>query len=261
MTPAQIAEAAELLIQASRNRKSMADLPAALRPADMDQAEAVSNAVQAKVIAHVGGWKIGASDATARAKLGLPRPFIGRIDTSRIHTSPARLVFASLMAPKLECEFCFKLARDLPPRGKAYGRDEVLAAVASLHPGIEIPELRIDSGNSLGMFAVIIDQGGAGSYVLGPAAQGWQSADLGKAEAVLRINGEEKARGPGSFAMGNPIDSLAWLANARAAAGDGLKAGQIVSTGSCTGILPAKPGDKVEADFGPFGKALVDFLS
>jgi 2-keto-4-pentenoate hydratase len=50
--------------------------------------------------------------------------------------------------------------------------------------------------------------------------------------------------------MGDPINPLVWLANARAAQGDGLAAGALVSTGTTTGMLLAKPGDVMEARFG-----------
>jgi 2-keto-4-pentenoate hydratase len=39
--------------------------------------------------------------------------------------------------------------------------------------------------------------------------------------------------------MGHPLDSLAWLANLRSTMGDGLRAGEFVSTGTCTTFATA----------------------
>ena len=46
---------------------------------------------------------------------------------------------------------------------------------------------------------------------------------------------------------------MVWLANQQSRFGHGLKAGDIVSTGTCTGLDAVKPGDAVLADFGTLG--------
>jgi 2-keto-4-pentenoate hydratase len=52
---------------------------------------------------------------------------------------------------------------------------------------------------------------------------------------------------------------MVWLANQQARMGRGLKAGDIVSTGTCTGIAAVRPGDEAVADFGQLGRVEITF--
>ena len=65
----------------------------------------------------------------------------------------------------------------------------------------------------------------------------------------MRINGDRRGRGAGALA--DPMNVMVWLANQQSRFGRGLKAEEIVSTG--TGLDAVKPGDAVVADFGPLG--------
>jgi 2-keto-4-pentenoate hydratase len=59
--------------------------------------------------------------------------------------------------------------------------------------------------------------------------------------------------------MGNPLNSLAWIANHLGARGLGLRAGDVVMTGSVSKILQAKAGDTVRATYTRLGSASVRF--
>ena len=61
--------------------------------------------------------------------------------------------------------------------------------------------------------------------------------------------------------IGDPLDGVLWLANYRAACGDGMRAGQIISTGSLTGVQMTAPGDHVMADFGSLGTVELQLLA
>jgi 2-keto-4-pentenoate hydratase len=74
---------------------------------------------------------------------------------------------------------------------------------------------------------------------------------------VLLVNGSEIARGTGAAALGHPLEAVTWLANLLARRGDGLRARELVSTGSCTGLQKARAGDEVVARFGALGEARV----
>jgi 2-keto-4-pentenoate hydratase len=50
---------------------------------------------------------------------------------------------------------------------------------------------------------------------------------------------------------------LTWLANELSRTGIGLKAGQMISTGTLTGMLAPKAGETYVSDFGPFGSVTV----
>ena len=58
------------------------------------------------------------------------------------------------------------------------------------------------------------------------------------------------AYGVGADVMGDPLRPLWWLAEQRRQWGDGLRAGETISTGSMTGMLPIRGGQHVRARFG-----------
>lgn len=51
---------------------------------------------------------------------------------------------------------------------------------------------------------------------------------------------------------------LTWLANELSRTGVGLKTGQMISTGTMTGMLRPKAGQSYRADFGPFGEVSIE---
>jgi 2-keto-4-pentenoate hydratase len=59
--------------------------------------------------------------------------------------------------------------------------------------------------------------------------------------------------------MGDPRSALAWITNELSAYGDGLRAGDVVITGTCLTPVPVSTGDSVKADFGDFGVLEVVF--
>ena len=76
---------------------------------------------------------------------------------------------------------------------------------------------------------------------------------------MLRIEGEVAATGSGAEVLSGPLGILEWLANELAAGGAGLEAGEVVTTGSCTGVVPVGAGSRVQADFGSLGIVEAEF--
>ena len=69
----------------------------------------------------------------------------------------------------------------------------------------------------------------------------------------------EQFIGHGKNVLGDPRIALAWLANELRELGVTLKAGEVVTTGTCHPPLPIQSGDRFEADFGALGKVSVGF--
>ena len=76
---------------------------------------------------------------------------------------------------------------------------------------------------------------------------------------TLSCNGTVRRTGTAAAALDHPLVPLTWLANELSRTGVGMKAGQMVSTGTLTGMLAPKPGETYVADFGPFGGVTVAF--
>ena len=153
-----------------------------------------------------------------------------------------------------EAEFAFRLGHDLPATGVPWSRDDVMERVAALHVAIEIPDSRFADFAIVGAPQLAADSACAEYFVLGPAAPAaWRSIDLASHPVAFRVNGAETSVGTGANVLGDPRIALTWIANDRAARGEPLLAGEVVTTGTC--VIPAAvgPGDELLADFGALG--------
>ena len=110
------------------------------------------------------------------------------------------------------------------------------------------------------MTAILADGAGGGTIVYGPAIADWRQRDIAGHEVVLTCNGTPRRKGTPADALDHPMVPLTWLANELSRSGIGLRAGQMVSTGTLTGMLRPKPGETYVADFGPFGTVTATYL-
>jgi 2-keto-4-pentenoate hydratase len=260
MTPPAVSAAAALA-DARRQGEQRADFPP---PADLATAYAIQEAGVAAILDIVGGghaigWKCGATNAAAMRNFGLDEPFRARLLSPFALPSPAVIGWAGCLTPALESEVAFRLGRDLGPAGAPFDEAAVLAAVDAAMPAIEVIDFRVKDAPKRGGLVVIADAGGAGFWVPGEAAAGWRDLDFTAIAVELAVNGEVAQRGSSAAVLGNPLTSLAWLANDLAKQGRGLKAGEVVTTGTCTPVVPARRGDEVVARFGALGQAAVRF--
>jgi 2-keto-4-pentenoate hydratase len=152
------------------------------------------------------------------------------------------------------------MARDLPPEGAPYEESDIIAAIATLLPAIEIVDSRYREWTSVGAPSLIADNGSNGAWVTGPEYTGdWRSLDLAEHIMELHVNGAAVRRGSGEKVMGNPLHALSWLVKTLNQQGYGLKADELISTGVCCEVYNAVPGDRLHADFGQLGHVEIEF--
>lgn len=259
MTESNAARAASMILTARRKRQRLPALPDALRPIDADHAYRVQD-MMAAITGADAGWKIGCTSARAREIICTDEPFAGRLSRDATHASPAALPASGFMLRGIECEFAFRLGRDLPPRTGDYGEAEVADAAAAVLPAIEIVETVFEDWTKVGVASVIADNGSHGALVVGRERADWREFDLEQHAIRLTIDGKPVSTGTGRETLGGPLKALAWLANDRARRGDGLKRGQLVTTGTCTGFHVVGPEAVVAADYGPLGRVELRFL-
>ena len=137
---------------------------------------------------------------------------------------------------------------------------QVLDAVDTLHPAIEIPDSRFADFVSAGAAQIIADNACAHLFVLGPADDGGlaRAAIWSRRGRSSRMRGQQFI-GHGKNVLGDPRLALTWLANELRQLGVTLKAGRIVTTGTCHPPLPIQSGDFCAVDFGVLGKVSVGF--
>ena len=234
-------------------------LPASLRPVDIGAGHAIQSLLPAVAERPVVGWKIAATSAAGQAHIQVDGPLAGRILDSFVHPIGSTLTLAGNRMRVVEPEFAFRMGAALPPRGAPYGIDEVMAAVASLHPAFELPDSRFADFTRAGKAQLIADDACCGRFAFGPAAPpDWHGMDLPAHRVHASVQGADgrlryTRDGEGRALLGDPRTALTWLANEVAALGTGLRAGDWASCGTCMVPLEILPGDRVTADYGAFG--------
>src|SRR6202012_5743647 len=147
----------------------------------------------------------------------------------------------------------------LPQREKDYSRDEVVAAIRSCHPAIEVIESGLTDPLKAEKLSMIADLQMHGAFVYGAAIANWQAIDFSKERVVLAVDGVVRVDRTGSNTSGDLMRLLPWLANEGAARTGGLKAGDWITTGSWTGNEQAVAGSSVDARFGTAGQVGLRF--
>ena len=202
----------------------------------------------------VAGWKIAATAIAGRDHINVDRPLAGRLFTSICHKDGAELPFGRNRMAVAEAEFVFTLGADLPPRQQPYTADEVADAIASLHPGLELPDSRFRDFTLPGTAGLIADNACAANFVLGEATgSSFDPRALGTHPTSLYINDELVTSGQGSDALDGPLNAMLWIANTLSELDIGLKAGEFVTTGVTGKPSPIKQGDSIRVDLGDYG--------
>jgi len=261
MTPQAIENAATLLWSAWRDHQRIDLLPAEIRPATPEEGFAVQAAIARQAADTRFGWKIAATSAAGQAHIGVDGPLPGMILARRVLPAPARFSLRGNLMCVAEAEFAFRFRVALPPRAAAYTQAEVLDAVESLHPAIEVPDSRYHDFVTVGAPQLIADNACASWFSPGSAAGiDWRSLDLSRHAVTATINGAPAGEGTGAKVLGDPRIALTWIANALSRFGTGLAAGEMVTTGTCVTPIPVRPGDTVVADFGTIGRIEARFV-
>lgn len=258
MVDSKAANAAKQLMDAWEAGEILATLPADVAPTTEAEATAIGDAILANFAHPIGGWKIGATAEAAQKAMGLTQPFVGAIRKANVIDSPASFTYADINRPIIESEYAYRLKQDLPVREKAYSRAEVEDAIGSIIIGIEMPLSRLDADNGLGPLGLVSDHGGTGYFIIGKEIADWRKVDAVNTEVVLSFDGAEAGRGTGIGMMGDPVNALVWFVNHMSSKGIGMTSGQFVTTGSCTGVIPAPGVIKAVADFGPEGQVVLN---
>jgi 2-keto-4-pentenoate hydratase len=231
--------AAAAFLLAARNGPLAAAFPPELVP----QTEADAYEIQRLTIAalgEIGGWKVGAAGPDAP-------PTCAPMPGSGLHEAPATLHGADFTTRDVESEIAFVLAQDLPPRDTPYTRDEIVAAIGSCHPGIEVLQSRFADARQADQLSNLADLIRHGAYVTGTPIPGWEHIDFSHVTVTQAI-GEDVQHARGNPA-GDMMRLVQWLANTGAVWAGGLRAGQVITTGSWTGSTPAPEADHVISEF------------
>ncbi len=248
---AVLRQTADTLLTARRTASPIPDLPADLHPATEAEAFAVQD-VMVEAYRPVGGYKVGARGPEHE-------PFFAPMPAAWMGENGALFRGENHRLRGVEAEICFRIGTSLPPRAVSYTREEVVAAVESCHPAIEILESAYVDPTSVSRECMLADLQMHGGFIYGPACADWKSIDFTRETVTLSIDGAVRVERTGSNTSGDLMRLLPYLANEGATRTGGLKAGQWITTGSWTGNTPAIPGAEAEANFAHVGRVTLRF--
>jgi 2-keto-4-pentenoate hydratase len=259
----RISQAAEFIADLRFALRQEPEVPETFRPENLAAGYAVQEKVVDRLLEKYGGrsvgYKVACTNKLAQELLGTDTPFYGRLLSPFVYQSPASVNTRDFSMRLVEAEFSFQLAKDLPREGAPYDRKSVAEAVAAILPSIEIVDTRFTVWTEVPLPSLIADNGCNSGWVQGDATETWRHIDLVSHDVRLIVNSAEKLSGSGAAVLGHPLNSLVWLANTLCEQGKALKAGDLVSTGVCTDVYLAEPGDHIVADFGALGTAEISF--
>ncbi|UWU73481.1 fumarylacetoacetate hydrolase family protein [Bradyrhizobium huanghuaihaiense] len=242
-------EAADRLVAARGSGRAVAWRD--ILPPDRAGAYAIQDATLAR-IGPVGGWKVGASSPDAE-------PVCAPLPASGLLASGARLG-PEFRLRGVEVEVALRVGRALTADDAALPDPELARAFDAVYPAIEVVETRLEDWTNSVALAQLADLQSHGALLIGAAATvSPASIDLRSVEAHLSIGEDISRRTIGGNPAGDIWRLLRWLIRHCADRGVPLLPGQIVTTGSCTGMVFAEAGTSARARLAGFGEVAVDF--
>ena len=258
----ELEAASDILWQCWQDGTVIDELPDALRPVTRADGYAIQAQLMRLTWLPLFGWKIAATSLAGQTHINVDGPLAGRILTDRVVANGATLTLGANRMRVAEAEFAFRMGHDLHHRQGNYSQAEVLAAIDTLHPAIEVPDSRYSDYTKAGAAQIIADNACADDFMLGPAATAdWRQMDLAAHKVAGTITRRNiRHEGTGANVLGGPLIALTWLVNELSRLHITLKAGEMVTTGTCIAPLPLQQGDEAVADFGVLGEVNLKFV-
>jgi 2-keto-4-pentenoate hydratase len=246
-------------ILVNRDRHTQIPPPSETRALSSVEAYVIQDSLREALVARgerVIGWKAGFTNKATQTAFGPTDPVCGFLLADGVFPSPADVPMTRFVQLAVEAEVAFLMREDLAGPGITPAR--ALTAVEGAMPALELIDQRF-SGKALGT-DVVADGVYANAIVLGAPLTPVRNLDLALEGLVYEMNGALAATNTAAEVLGSPANSLAWIANQLGARGLGLRAGDIVMSGSVSILLRPKAGDAVRATFTRLGSVAARFV-
>ncbi len=177
---------------------------------------------------------------------------------SGLKPAPARWAVPAGEKIGIETEIAFRFGRSLPGRATPYSQQEVLDAVAGCFPVIEMVISRYQDPTKVGILESMADAISHEGLVIGADVPNWRALDLKSLPVKQVCGGDVQVDKIGGNPSGDPLVPLVWLVNKLPSLGLQIEAGQVVTTGSCTGLIWVAGKQRVVGGFAGFGDVVVE---
>lgn len=196
----------------------------------------------------VVGYKAALTAKAVQERFNAKEPVTGVLLDSMIVKDGATVPAAYGARPVFEADMVL-VVKDEGVNG-AKTPEEALAHISAMRPFVELPDLSLAQGEKLEGLQLAAINGAARLGVLGAEVPLAVGAATVKALADVKVvmtdgSGATLAEGIGAATLGNPLNSVVWLAADLAKSGRRLKAGDLISVGSFSPLTPPKTGQTV----------------
>jgi 2-keto-4-pentenoate hydratase len=257
--PIVVSDAVQSLVK-NRSAKEMAPpLSEGAPDLTLDEGYAIQRALEKALVERgdrVVGWKAGFTNAALQEVYGVHEPVLAFLLGSGVFGSGDAVPVSRFIGLGLEVEMAFVMKGDLS--GPGVTPATALLAVEGAMPAFELIDFRL-SGKPRGT-DIVADGVYANAIVLGGPLTPVRGLDLSLEGVVYEENGQQTATAAAAEVMGNPLNSLSWLANTLGRMGGKLRAGDVVMTGSISKVFRPKAGDAVRASFTRLGSVSCRFV-
>ena len=176
------------------------------------------------------GYKVGLTSAAMQKFCGIDHPIAGVVLASRVLQSGASVRRPDFGRLGLEFEIAVRIKSDVPATGVPCTAEMIAPHIDGVSAAIELVDDRGADYANLDMLTLVADNSWNAGIVLSEFAAKWP--DLAAVPGRAARDGAAIGEGFGRDILGHPFNSVAWLATQLNARGEGLKAGQVVMTGS-----------------------------
>ncbi len=229
------------------------------RPASLDEGYRVQQLLNRR-FAEAGrgataGYKVGLTSEAIQTMYGSDQPISGVVFEKGVHRSPARIALADYTHLGIEFELAVEIGREFRPDDAPFTLEEARARVAACMPAFELIEDRNADHDDVDALSILVDNAWCAGVVLGSPRTDWRSLDLADTPVSLKVGDAPPVAAATGAAMGNPLNSLVWLANQLASRETTLEAGMIVMTGSTLATQFPAAGDRFVYEIEGLGAA------
>jgi 2-keto-4-pentenoate hydratase len=176
------------------------------------------------------GYKVGLTSAPMQTFCGINHPIAGVILAKRVHRSGTTVRLKDFGRLGLEFEIAVRIKSDIAVGETPHSVSTIQPHIGGVGAAIELVDDRSADYANLDVRSLVADNSWNAGIIISEFTAAWP--DLGPALGNATTRGSPIGDGHGRDILGHPFNSVIWLASQLASRGEGLRAGQIVMTGS-----------------------------
>ena len=236
----------------------ISNLDSALTP---EECYRIQTAVMDRRVANgdrIIGYKAALTSKAMQRDAGISEPLLGTLLASRHYSGNEPVSFAGFLDPTLEPEVAVVMRSDLSGPGVTVYA--AMTAIAGYLPAVELGDYRSDRTKRNIQQSLVCNTFNGG-FTTGSTLSAPEGLDLRLEGMVMEVNGEVRASATAVEVLGDPLQSVVFMANKLAEQGRSLKAGMVLLTGSIVKGISLEAGDEVRVDFTRLGRLVVKFVA